>query len=82
MKSITLKLDLYSKIILTVIAIALVGLFLRGLDINQEAIANPSEIEAYITNPEDIANAIVNQTLEVEVTNGYDLGYNLSLWLK
>lgn len=74
MKSVTLKLDLYSKIILTVIAIALVGLFLRGSNIIQEAKANP-QTQVYITNPEDIGREVARYLdgLNVNVTNTVDV---------
>ena len=74
MKSITLKLDLYSKIVLTVIAISLVGLLLRGFNINQEAKAGYGDT-VYIANPEDIGRAVANRIdgLNVNVTNAVDV---------
>lgn len=71
--------DAYSKIILTVIAVALVLLAIQPL-LPQTARAQIGEVEVYITNPGEIARAIARQTLDVNVVNAGEIGMAVDLW--
>jgi len=85
MKSITLKLDLYSKVILTTIALALLGLLFQGFGGNQNARAGYGDTRVEISNPDDIGDAVADalawKTFDVNVTNSSDIGYEVRRYM-
>jgi hypothetical protein len=79
MKIVTLRVDLYSRIILTIIAIALILIALRPL-LPNEVRAMPQTVDVNI---ESIGGLpVLTSTLNVEVTNPDEIGYWTNYYLR
>jgi hypothetical protein len=88
MKTVTLKTDLFSKIILTVIALALIGLFVQNFGSSQDVRASYGDtvtIENASEIGDAVSNALISQELQVNVNNmidASDIGYEVAWYLK